>query len=917
MTLAGREAGIELLETALADCVAGRSRIVLIEAGTGCGKSALVDLVAERAATAGALVLYAVGAPEEQQVPLGVLRQLVNSEQVFALPRPSEGPGAPSRVEAMQAFCAELRELSLDCPVVLCVDDVQYADRESLQYVQYLARHARTAPVLVVVAGAAHAPAQDPAFTTELMRQPHFRRMRLERLTAAEVAVVRGRREGSAPAANAVGAQAVAAHAVDANAAAEAADAAELHRISGGNPLLLRALVEEAAGREAPEAAAAGPRASSFPSPEPGGPFAQAVATCLRRSGPDALALARAAALLGEQATAARVTRLAGLDAAAARRGLAALEASGLLETTGAPETSGAPQGPPAGLAFRHPAARAAALEECAPQLRTALHRDAARVLGEDRGPVLAVAGHLLAARAEGRPLDCGPAEVSVLRDAAEELLVRGDAREAARLLELAAQGRGDEHAGRGIRVRLAQITARFDPVAAERQLGALLEEARDGLLDAEQVQPLAGLLLAQGQVAEAAALLPAAVGEPAASPLDTLVDTTAAAGERLLHSARLTDATVAPLSQAVRSLICSEHPERAVPWSRNLLEEARRCQAPGWSAVFAALHAEALLRMGDLRGAYTHATAALEALPERGGSFPCAPAAVLIRACTAMGRFTEASRLADRQVPKGLLTGLHGLAFLRARGLYRLAVNQPHAALADFLEAGRLMEDGRVDRPAFLPWRTDAAEALLRLGEGARAEQLALQQLALPDAQRPYVRGVSLRVRALAGDPKRRAAVLGQAVEALHRSGDRVEAARAMAELGRALQADGSAAKGSAMVRSAWNLAKEAEATALCREILPDAPLTTPPATTTRDRDRAPSEAPETAATTAKLSSSEQRVATLAAQGLTNREISAKLYLTVSTVEQHLTRVYRKLQITSRGDLPTGLDPLPTPTHA
>ncbi|MFE2553025.1 AAA family ATPase [Streptomyces sp. NPDC059355] len=897
MTLTGREAGIELLETALADCVAGRSRIVLIEAGTGCGKSALVDLVAERAAAAGALVLYAVGAPEEQQVPLGVLRQLVNSEQVFALPRPSEGPGAPSRVEAMQAFCAELRELSLDCPVVLCVDDVQYADRESLQYVQYLARHARTAPVLVVVAGAAHAPAQDPAFTTELMRQPHFRRMRLERLTAAEVALVRGRREGSAHAANAVASNA-------------AAEAAELHRISGGNPLLLRALVEEAAGREAPEAAAAGPCASSFPSPEPGGPFAQAVATCLRRSGPDALALARAAALLGEQATAARVTRLAGLDAAAARRGLAALEASGLLEAPGEQ------QGPLEGLAFRHPAARAAALEECDPQLRTALHREAARVLGEDRGPVLAVAGHLLAARAEGRPLDCGPAEVAVLRDAAEELLVRGDAREAARLLELAAQGRGDEHAERGIRVRLAQITARFDPAAAERRLGALLEEARDGLLDAEQVQPLAGLLLAQGQFTEAAALLPAAVGEPAASPLDTLVDTTAAVGERLLHSARLTDATVAPLAQAVRSLICSEHPERAVPWSRNLLEEARRCQAPGWSAVFAALHAEALLRMGDLRGAYTHATAALEALPERGGSFPCAPAAVLIRACTAMGRFTEASRLADRQVPKGLLTGLHGLAFLRARGLYRLAVNQPHAALADFLEAGRLMEDGRVDRPAFLPWRTDAAEALLRLGEGARAEQLALQQLALPDAQRPYVRGVSLRIKALAGDPKRRAAVLGQAVEALHRSGDRVEAARAMAELGRALQADGSAAKGSAMVRSAWNLAKEAEATALCREILPDAPLATPSAAaTTRDRDRAPAEAPG-AATTARLSSSEQRVATLAAQGLTNREISAKLYLTVSTVEQHLTRVYRKLQITSRGDLPMGLEPLPAPAQ-
>ncbi|MFB6811014.1 AAA family ATPase [Streptomyces sp. NPDC056387] len=862
--MAGREAGIDLLETALADCAAGRSRIVLIEAGTGCGKSALVDLVAERAAATGATVLYAVGAAEEQQVPLGVLRQLVNSEQVFALPRPSDGPGAPSRVEAMQAFCAELRELSMDGPVVLCVDDVQYADRESLQYVQYLARHARTAPVLVVVAGALHVPAQDPAFTTELMRQPHFRRIRLERLTADEVALVRGRPE----------------------------DAVELHRISGGNPLLLRALVEEAAGFAAADAGG----------PEPGGPFAQAVATCLRRSGPDGPALARAVALLGEQASAARVTRLTGLDAAAARRGLAALEASGLLDGTG----------------FRHPAARAAALEDCDPQTRTALHVAAARVLGEDRGPVLAVAGHLLAAGEGGGPVECGPAEVAVLRDAAEELLVRNDAQEASRLLELAVQGRGEEHVRRGIRVRLAQITARFDPAAAERRLGALLESARAGLLDTEQAQPLAALLLAQGQVAEAAGLLPDAVGEPAASPLDTLVDAPAAVSERLLQSARLTDATVAPLAQAVRSLICSEHPERAVPWSRNLLEEARRCQAPGWHAVFAALHAEALLRMGDLRGAHGQATAALEALPERGGSFPCAPAAVLIRACTAMGRFTEASRLADRQVPQGLLTGLYGLAFLRARGLYRLAVNQPHAALADFLEAGRLMESGHMDRPAFLPWRTDAAEALLRLGERGRAEQLALRQLALPDAQRPWVQGVSLRIRAMAGDPKRRTAVLGQAVDALHRSGDRVETARAMAELGRALQADGSASKGSAMIRSAWNLAKESDATALCREILPDAPLAAPAA-----RDRTPSEAGAGTGTgtgagagagagaAAKLSSSEQRVATLAAQGLTNREISAKLYLTVSTVEQHLTRVYRKLQISSRGDLPMGLEPV------
>ncbi|MFD8122693.1 LuxR C-terminal-related transcriptional regulator [Streptomyces albidoflavus] len=214
-------------------------------------------------------------------------------------------------------------------------------------------------------------------------------------------------------------------------------------------------------------------------------------------------------------------------------------------------------------------------------------------------------------------------------------------------------------------------------------------------------------------------------------------------------------------------------------------------------------------------------------------------------------------------------------------------------------------------DRPALLPWRTDAAEALLRLGEPDRAGVLARDQLALPDGRLPWVRGLALRCQALGDEPARRAATLGQAVEALRRSADRVETARAMADLGRAHQADGQGAAGAAMLRSAWNLAKETGATGLCAEILPDAP---PPATRTAAPAPAPSRAAATGAAPAKLSNSEQRVATLAAQGLTNREISAKLFLTVSTVEQHLTRVYRKLQINSRGDLPLDLS---RPEHA
>ncbi|MGW8783229.1 BREX system ATP-binding domain-containing protein [Streptomyces sp. NPDC055796] len=902
VTLVGREAVIGALDTALAECAEGGARIVLAEGATGCGKSALADAAAERARGAGALVLTAVASPEERHVALGVLRQLAHGEEGFALPLPAaDGPGTPpARVEAMQAFCARLRELSAQRPVVLVVDDIQHADGASLQYLQYLARHARTAAVLTVLTGTAHAEDLDPVFTTELMRQPHFARLRLDRLTPAGVAAALAALRPPATATPAGGT----APGDGTAPSGGLPPVADLHRISGGNPLLLRALVEETgAGRP--------------PAPEAGGPYAQAVATCLHRSGPTALAAARTAAVLGEQATPDRVVRLLGGSPAATRRALAALEAAGLVDIAAGPD----------GARFRHPAARAAVLEDTGSGARADLHRRAARLLREDGAPATTVAGHLLAASADHAPSDPAapdhaagdPADVEVLREAAEDLLVDGDAHLATRLLELALRAGADAHARHGIRLRLAQVAARFDPAAAERRLSALLEaHRRDAPPHTEHTRLLVGLLYAQGRIGEAAALdaagadadagagAGAGAGASAATAFDTDLDTPGAVSERLLQGTRLADATVTPLAQAVRSLTASDQPDRAVSWSRKLLEEAERAHAPGWVSLFATLHAEALLRLGDLTGAHAHATAALQALPDRTGSaFHCAPTAVLIRACSALGRFTEASRLADRQLPPRLPASLHGPAYLRARGLHRLAVNQPHAALADFLESGRLLADWGIDRPAHLPWRTDAAEALLRLGEARQAEQLVLDQLAHPDARRPWVRGVSLRLRALTGEPRRRTALLGQAVEELHRSGDRVETARAMADLGRALQSEGSA-KGNTMVRNAWNLAKDGEALALCREILPDAPLTAPV------RDRAPAGGRTAAGGGgAKLSGSEQRVATLAAQGLTNREISAKLFLTVSTVEQHLTRVYRKLRISSRGDLPMDLTPV------
>ena len=922
------EAQFHTLRAALDGCASGRVTVLVVEGGVGCGKSAFLGEALREAAASGFLVLRALGRASEVRSSRGLLRQLVNDPALADGPRsrlgealgprrvrtgaPHEppassarpGPSGPYEVteapeppesSTVHRVGAALRQLTDAAPVVIGVDDLHHADAESLHCLLQATGDPRTTRLLLVCTALPSDLAVDPVLQAELLRQPALQRVTLDLLSLPGVSRLRAARLGPTT---------------------TTPPAGDLLAVTGGNPLLVRALVEEhLEGRagERPDAV------RTVLCPAIGGRFYQAVHTCLSRTDTVIRHTAGALAVLGGSGCAEVVARLLGVGRATAARGMRALELTGLTVRD----------------RFRHPVAEAAALDALDHGHRVHLHRRAAALLYEDGAEPGEVAPHLLAARHAA-----GPWAVSVLRDAAEHLLARDEVPAAISCLELAHGSCAGQSERTEIRLRLAVAARRTDLAAAEDHLAELVTELRAGGLTPAQTEQLAQLLLGSGRLEEAreamerlqapggsagprpgAGLHTAVLWEPLVRPRaeqdplpgelprprvpvagvwdlpgDGTSASAAAAAGHVLRSLPLTDTTLVVIANAVRVLCRTGRCDAAALWCDRLLGEATRRELPGWKAQFLALQAEHSLCRGLLVDAEEHARRALACLPGRGRSvFVGGPLASRVLAATAMGRYDEATRQLDRPVPEALFDSVYGPPYLRARGYYYLAMNRPLAAVGDFLNAGRLLRRWRLDRPTLQPWRSDAAEAFLRLGEPRKAEQLLREQLARTLQGDPYVRGVSLRLRARIAGPEERLGLLTEAVNDLRNSGDRLALALALADLGTHYQERGEPARASAEIRRAWRLANDCGARALCDSILPGGPGRQPLR-----------EGAGRAETT--LSGSELRVAELAATGHTNREISARLCITVSTVEQHLTHAYRKLKITRRQELPAGL---------
>jgi DNA-binding CsgD family transcriptional regulator len=309
---------------------------------------------------------------------------------------------------------------------------------------------------------------------------------------------------------------------------------------------------------------------------------------------------------------------------------------------------------------------------------------------------------------------------------------------------------------------------------------------------------------------------------------------------------------------------------------------------------------AHAFVLRGDLAEAEGQSRDALAAGEAWGSSarFSDLSAAVLADALMEQGKLDDAAAgLARADLGDSPPESSPVLHFLDSRARLRVLRGDLAGGLEDVLDVGRRFEAVGGRNPAFLAWRSQAALALLQLGQRDEAQPLAWEEVELARTWgAPRALGAALRAAGLVGGGRQGLALLEEAVEVLSDSPAKLEHAKARTDLGAALRRANRRADAREQLRHALELATICGAVRLVQraetELL---------ATGARPR-RVSLRGVES------LTPSERRVAEMAAEGPTNREIAQALFVTPKTVEVHLSSVYRKLGISSRSQLPAAL---------
>jgi DNA-binding CsgD family transcriptional regulator len=905
----------------------------VIEGPPGIGKTSLIAEAKTRAHEAGVQVLSARGSELERAFSYGVVRQLFEQflarlsaegraellTGAAALATPLFEPAQLAEESADDASLATLHGLywltanvASRGRVLLAIDDLHCSDVPSLRWLAYLLPRMEGLSLVIVIGLRPGEPGEDPGLLGQIISDPLATAVRPAPLSKeATTRLVRA---------------ALSFEADDAFCAAS-------HEETGGNPQLLRELVRAIAAEGVAPTKGNVTRLRELEASA----GSRMIAVRLSRLPPQATRLAQAVAILGDDADPRHAAALADLDAPDAAEAARALSRVDILR----------PQ-PPFG--FVHPLIRAVVYDALTLPERAVGHARAARLLEIAGAEPERIAAHLL--------LTSSAADVQVvarLREAARRAGSRGASDSAVAYLRRAlieppsaidraellvelgsaeALVSGDaavEHLQEARALIEDPIRRAETALMLGRQLFLLLRGEESHAIFVQALNELAGVdaelerLLEAGLITNALHVPPlypealhrlehvrrqpaeSTVGEKMLLSLLAYHEARACApaavavplARRALAEGTLVKAEISayPFVVPAQVLAMADLDEVLVIYEEALAEAHRQGSI---FAVTKAFRAQTLVWRGDLGEAEVEAREAFEASEAWGTTarFSVLLAAFLANALMEQGKFDDASAALDAaDFGVSLPQRARPLLVVDSRARLRLLRGDLAGGLADMLDLGRNLEAVGGRNPAFIAWRSHAALALLQLGKQDQAHALASEEVELARIWgRPRALGAALRVAGLVEGGQQGLALIEEAVEVLGSSPAKLEHAKARTDLGAVLRRANRRLDAREQLRHALELATVCGAVPLVR--------------------RAETELLATGARPRRISlrgiesltPSERRVAKMAAEGPTNREIAQALFVTPKTVEVHLSSAYRKLGISSRWQLPAAL---------
>jgi class 3 adenylate cyclase/DNA-binding CsgD family transcriptional regulator len=931
-TLLEREGELAALHAYVDSATAGAGRLVAIEGRAGIGKTRLILEARSIATQAGVAVIAARGGELEQEFAYGIVRQLF--EPVLAAATSSDraelltGAAAitnglfthvqPASVEdddsdvsfaMLHGLYWLAANLALRRPTLIAIDDLHWADSPSLRWVSHLQRRLEGLPLLVVVATRPPEQSVHEARVTEILTDPAAAVVRPTALGVASVGLIARELFGRE---------------------ADEAFVRACWTATGGTPLFVEALLDTIK-REGLEPTADNADRVAEIGPEP---VSRAVSMRLARLPSEATVLVRAVAVLGRRVELRHAGALAGLERDVAGHAATTLARADLLNFE-------------MPLEFTHPVVRTAVYEDMTGAERIAAHRRAATILAEAGAEPEHVAVHLEQSIPNGDPF-----VVDTLQKAAQRALQRGSSDVAVSLLRRALaeppteQQYGEVVRALGMAERLLDnneailyLTKAFEVIPEPKrrarigiELGRCLvrgnrhedaigafRAARDELGDADPdlTESITSELINAAwwypehvdvAVCELAKVDPDALHGGIGSDLlrATLGYWSARRGESRDRALELVRAALAPqridllgtraLPLATFTLTLAGYPDEALAVYDRVLRAAYARGDNILASSSALFRAYTQLRRGELGAVKSD----LLRFSELEGYETTDLYSYGFRAELAIekGDLEKAeAAIAESRLPEPIAANGHLAGFQVARARLRMEQHRHEDAIRELRSLGENMKELQIASSAFYDWRPYLALALH--GAGRRDEALPVALDALDVARTwgaPQSIGIALRVLGLVEGGASGDKLLHESVEALESSQWRLEYAKSLVELGAALRRGNKRSDAREYLRNGLELAHRLGAAAL--------------------EERAQTELAATGARPRRLmlsgleslTPSERRVAELAADNLTNKDIAQALFVTPKTVEVHLSSVYRKLQITSRAQLPEAL---------